>query len=100
MAVGVLVLKDKSRWQLENVVKNSISIASELIKSCIMEEWVKHSEVHQNVSFRPLRVPGTGAGGYTVYLLVIGVGFSLFSKVALLTVPRNSPPNDSSVIIL
>lgn len=31
MAVGVLVPKDKSRWQLENVVKNSISIALELI---------------------------------------------------------------------
>lgn len=91
MAAGVLVSKDKSRWQLENVVKNSISIVLELIKSCIMEERVKHSEVHQNVSFLPLRVSGTGAGGYTVYLLVIGVGFSLFSKVILLTTSLEIP---------
>lgn len=56
-----------------------------------MEEWVKHSEVHQNVSFLSLRVPGTGAGGYTVYLLVTGIGFSLFSKVALLTTSLEIP---------
>lgn len=56
-----------------------------------MEEWVKYGEVHQNVSFLPLRVPGTGAGGYTVSLLVIGVGFNLFSKVTLLTMSLEIP---------
>lgn len=32
MAVGVLVSKDKSHWQLENVVKSNISIILELSK--------------------------------------------------------------------